>query len=90
MATKEATIESMSEIIAIAEAHRIDDHVAGWFFRGQSDSNWDLIPKAHRCPYKGRENFEFKFKMWRKSAQTYPGVHYSNEFEAMAIAQHHV
>jgi hypothetical protein len=82
-------IQSLSDLIQIAEALPSDDYVGGWFYRGQSDAAWELEPKAHRRPYSEGDRFEFKFKMWLKQSHNYPGMQYSNEVEAMAIAQHH-
>lgn len=82
-------IHSLSDLIEIAEKQPSDDYVGGWFYRGQSDATWELEPKAHRRPYSGGDGFEFKFKMWLKQSHNYPGMEYSNELEAMAIAQHH-
>lgn len=40
-------------------------------------------------PYTEGDSFDFKFKMWLKHSHNYPGMKYSNEIEAMAIAKHH-
>jgi hypothetical protein len=82
-------IHHLSDLIKIAEQLPSDDYVGGWFYRGQSDKKWQLEPKANRRPYSEGDSFEFKFKMWLKHSHNYPGIEYSNEFEAMAIAQHH-
>jgi hypothetical protein len=82
-------IESISELIKISEMLPSNDYVGGWFYRGQSDKNWAVEPKAFRTPYSEGDKFEFKFKMWLKQAHNYPELNYSNEYEAMAIAQHH-
>lgn|SRR5574341_47576 len=81
-------IHHISELIQIAEKLPSDDWVGGWFYRGQSNKEWDLIPKAFRPPYSG-DSFDFKFKMWLKNSHNYPEMDYSSEIEAMAIAQHH-
>lgn len=82
-------IRHISELLKIAEEIPSNDYVGGWFYRGQSNNNWDIEPKAHRSPYSDGDKFDFKFKMWLKNSHNYPGMKYSNEFEAMAIAQHH-
>jgi len=82
-------ISQVSDLLKIAEELPSDDYVGGWFYRGQSDNNWDLIPKAFREPYASGDSFDFKFKMWLKYSHNYSGMQYSNEIEAMAIAQHH-
>ena len=82
-------INQVSDLLKIAEELPSDDYVGGWFYRGQSNKDWDLIPKAFRPPYSEGESFDFKFKMWLKYSHNYPGMEYSNDIEAMAIAQHH-
>tara|TARA_R100000935_G_scaffold56407_1_gene87883 strand:- start:273 stop:959 length:687 start_codon:yes stop_codon:yes gene_type:complete len=82
-------IHQVSDLLKIAEELPSDDYVGGWFYRGQSDKNWDLAPKAFREPYCNGDSFDFKFKMWLKFSHNYPGMVYANEIEAMAIAQHH-
>jgi hypothetical protein len=82
-------IRKVEDLISIANKLPSDDYVGGWFYRGQSDYKWELEPKAHRYPHNVGDRFEFKFKMWLKQAYKYPELEYSNELEAMAIAQHH-
>lgn len=82
-------INHISDLIEIAESLPSRDYVGGWFYRGQSDSSWDLEPKAHRFPHSAGDRFEFKFKMWLKYSHKFAEMEYSNEIEAMAIAQHH-
>lgn len=82
-------IESINDLIGVAEEMPSDDHVGGWFYRGQADESWKLEPKAHRPPYNLGDRFGFKFKMWLKQAHKYPEMEFENELEAMAIAQHH-
>ncbi|MDO6421544.1 FRG domain-containing protein [Saccharophagus degradans] len=82
-------LNSVSELLAIAEANPSDDYVGGWFYRGQSNWEWEPTPKAFRSPYVDGDDFEFKFKMWLKYSHNYPDMEYAHELEAMAIAQHH-
>lgn len=84
-------IESVSDLIDVAEKMPSDDHVGGWFYRGQADESWGLEPKAHRYPHNldGSFEFEFEFNMWLKNAQKFPEMKFNNDLEAMAIAQHH-
>ncbi|MEW8217998.1 MAG: FRG domain-containing protein [Candidatus Thiodiazotropha taylori] len=63
--------------------------MGGWFYRGQSDSEWGLVPNENRFPYYDENGFDFKFKMWLKHSHNYPNMKFSNDIEAMAIAQHH-
>ena len=82
-------LESIQELVDVADRLPSNDHVAGWFYRGQSDASWDLEPKAHRFPHNEGDKFDFKFEMWLKQAHNYPEMVFDNELEAMAIAQHH-
>ncbi|MDN3639079.1 FRG domain-containing protein [Simiduia curdlanivorans] len=82
-------IVQASYLLKIAEDLPSDDYVGGWFYRGQSNKDWGLEPKAFRSPYLEGDGFDFKFKMWLKHSHNYSGMDYSNEIEAMAIAQHH-
>lgn len=83
------TITQASHLLKIAEDLPSNDYVGGWFYRGQSNSEWGLEPKAFRAPYLGGGGFDFKFKMWLKYSHNYLGMNYSDKIEAMAIAQHH-
>ena len=63
---------------------------AGYWFRGQADSDWPLLPKA------GRENFFLpdnrdlgRFNAWRQDAFPYLNISIDNDFEMLAYAQHH-
>lgn len=80
-------ITSTQELLALSERLPSDDWVGGWFYRGQADLSWKLIPKAYRSPY--AKGFEFKYKMWCKQASRFQELSFENEFECMAIAQHH-
>lgn len=82
-------IRNLSEVINIAEELPSDDWVGGWFYRGQSIKSWDLIPKAYREPHNKGQHFDYKYSMWLRQSFKYPDMQYENEFEAMAIAQHH-
>jgi hypothetical protein len=81
------TINSIQALLDIAERLPSDDWVGGWFYRGQADESWGLTPKAYRAPY--NREFEFKYEMWIKQAGRFKEFKYQNEFECMAIAQHH-
>jgi len=61
-----------------------------WIYRGHSDCSWDLIPKA------GRPEFYFfagndllRFKEWKNLAVAYDSNIPENDWEALAVAQHH-
>ncbi|MCU0927060.1 MAG: FRG domain-containing protein [Hydrogenophaga sp.] len=62
----------------------------GWWYRGHADRSWALIPKA------GRHEFNLpsishigRFRYWCQQAVAYlPGLP-ENEWERLALAQHH-
>ena len=80
-------ITSVKELLDLSEKLPSDDWVGGWFYRGQADVTWELIPKAYREPYS--KDFDFKYNMWIKQAIRFQELNFENEFECMAIAQHH-
>ena len=80
------TINSIQALLDIAEQLPSDDWVGGWFYRGQADESWKLIPKAYRTPY--NKDFKFKYDMWIRQAGRFKEFRFQNEFECMAIAQH--
>ena len=81
-------INTIQELITISEQQPSDDWVGGWFYRGQSKKEWELTPKAYRIPHI-HANFEHNYSMWKKQSCRLDNFHYENEFENMAIAQHH-
>ncbi|MCM4157269.1 FRG domain-containing protein [Gramella sp. AN32] len=56
-------------------------------FRGQSDSNWLLIPKVGRPPYNKRNDKDI-FKQWKRRAYAYLDNKSLSEIELLTIAQH--
>ncbi|MEI8195146.1 MAG: FRG domain-containing protein [Phycisphaerae bacterium] len=66
------------------------DQTNTWWFRGQADASWELVPKAGRQPYclsngQHREIFEY----WTKQAEAYFPKLPENDWERLALAQHH-
>lgn len=63
-------------------------HGLGWIYRGQSDINWELIPKAGRKEYfvKGRDDI-IRFNEWCQRAIAYTELP-ENKWERLALAQH--
>jgi hypothetical protein len=59
-----------------------------WIFRGQPDRSYKLIPKAGRPPFYEIDDLDF-FDEWRRKAVAYIQSLPSDEWEALAIAQHH-
>src|SRR2546427_519519 len=62
----------------------------GWWFRGQSDATWLLVPKAGRHEYFLPNDRDLgRFKSWKDRAVAYLGSLPTDEWECLAIAQHH-
>jgi len=61
----------------------------GYWFRGQADLSWDLLPKAGRKEYRLPDNRDLgRFNSWCKQAIAYCALP-TSELERLAIAQHH-
>jgi len=61
----------------------------GYWFRGQADSEWDLLPKAGRNLFFLPSNRDLgRFKAWENHAIAYDELP-TNRLERLAIAQHH-
>lgn len=56
-------------------------------FRGQSNIDWQLIPKAGREEF-SKTNDEIIFKQWKRRAKFYLNHKNLNEWELLSIAQH--
>lgn len=69
----------------------------GWWFRGHSDNSWSLIPKAGRPDHflpqtRATEDVERdlgRFNSWRHRAIAYLDNLPENDWECLAVAQHH-
>ena len=57
-------------------------------FRGQSNPKWALLPKTGREPY-ASVNDEKMFEAWKRRAIEFINPQPNNEWEWLAIAQHH-
>ena len=81
-------INTIQELISISQEQPSDDWVGGWFYRGQALKEWELTPKAYRIPHI-HSDFDIKYAKWKKQSCRLEKFNYENEFEGMAIAQHH-
>jgi len=63
--------------------------VGGWLYRGQSDESWGLLPKAGRAPYNDSPRYDHRFLAWCREAVTYVKNFPENDWERLALAQHH-
>lgn len=71
----------------------------GWKFRGESRADWALLPKAGRKEFFDPDWQERKpnapardlgrFNAWRRSAVAITSALPENDFECLAVAQHH-
>jgi hypothetical protein len=68
----------------------------GWWFRGQSNVDWKLIPRAGRPAHMliSTESAPFsrdrkRFEVWRHKAVAYMSNLPQNDWECLALAQHH-
>jgi len=61
----------------------------GWWFRGQADASWRLLPKAARKEFYLPDNRDLgRFHDWRLQAISYSNIP-DSDMEALALAQHH-
>ena len=77
------------QLESIMQWHDIlNQHISpNYKFRGQSDSSWDLIPKAGRSEYSHFSD-EKIFTQWKRRAHFLIKDNKFNDWELLAIAQH--
>src|SRR5690554_4396695 len=78
-------IRSFSEFHTAFSKYRPDNR---WMFRGQADSDWLVKPKSGRSPYCERDDLDY-LASWKRKASEYIQSKPENDWEWMAIAQHH-
>jgi len=67
----------------------------GWWFRGHVDADWKLVPKAGRqdsflTPHPEMASRDLgRFYAWREQAVAYSETLPENDWECLAVAQHH-
>lgn len=80
----EYKIQSLNDFHSKIEEYR----KSGQFkFRGQSNSEWKLMPKAGRLGYIDYPDKEL-FRHWKRRAQAYLDKENYSEWDLLAIAQH--
>ena len=82
---QEYRVSSFAELHDVLDNHRRD---AGWMYRGQPDPDWPLVPRAGRPPF-DRGYDEIFFRRWKAEAAQYLDDEPENDWELLAIAQHH-
>lgn len=81
---KQTTLNSVEDIHKYLERFR----KSGQFkFRGQSNKDWDLIPKAGREEFNGIADTKI-FEHWKRRALSYLEKENYSEWELLSIAQH--
>lgn len=81
---KEIEIKSIEDFHKRIEKYR----KTSWFkFRGQSDVDWQLVPKAGRKPFTNVSDVSL-FTHWKRRAITHLNKENNTEWELLAIAQH--
>lgn len=78
---------STEAVASFAELHqRLSDFGTGWIFRGHTNHEWELIPKAGRKRYLGTE--KDLFEQWKRRAVEHRDSDFS-DLDWLSIAQHH-
>jgi len=85
----------MEEVANIKSFLELHEHLSNyrkdntWLFRGHSDENWLLLPKAGRSPYCEKDDSIY-FTQWKRRAlELLTGYKPNNEWEWLSLAQHH-
>ncbi|WP_455154037.1 FRG domain-containing protein [Cupriavidus campinensis] len=78
-------ISSFEQLHATFESFRADKR---WLFRGHAHLDWTLTPKAGRDPYRKIDD-QVVFHSWRRQAVAYVTARPQNDWEWLAVAQHH-
>ncbi|WP_340016222.1 FRG domain-containing protein [Paenibacillus sp. FSL K6-1318] len=82
---KEIHIKNFNELHNVFSNYRKNNL---WLFRGHSNVSWELIPKAGREPYCHIDDKRF-FESWKRRAVEFIDLHTENEWDWLAVAQHH-
>lgn len=81
----EIRVSDFKELHDALSRYRRDNR---WMFRGQSHPAWPLTPKAGR-PEFIEANDQTIFEAWKRRAPQFVDLHPNNDWEWLAIAQHH-
>lgn len=82
---KETRIKSFTEFHQALEPYQKSNR---WLFRGHSNPDWELIPKAGRPPFIG-SNDEVNFDAWLRRAVEFTDFSRLDSWDSLAVAQHH-
>lgn len=89
MEAKQYALIDAAEIHKFFRAFRPHPPI-GWWFRGQADDSWKLLPKAGRTTYylPGVQPLG-RFNYWTEQAVAYLPDLPTNDWERLAVAQHY-
>ena len=82
---QDAIVDNFAELHAVLEPFQADKR---WIFRGHADASWSLLPKAGRHPYLSVPD-RVVFETWKRRAVEYVAIRPSDDWDWLAIAQHH-
>jgi hypothetical protein len=89
MEPEKHTITSLEQFHKTLRYVRNNDGT-GWWFRGQSDKGWPLLPKAGRTEFYLPDDRDLgRFNAWQHDAYPFLKLDLKNDFEMLAYAQHH-
>lgn len=87
---REHIINSFQDLITLFE--KFNDN-SSFIFRGQSDADWNLLPKAGRNESIRKAKYGLSdkrlFRSWKRYATNYVSTQLSNDWEWYSMAQHH-
>ncbi len=78
-------VNSFSELHSILQRFKKSNK---WVFRGHIDPRWELLPKAGRKPYCDKDDLGI-LDSWKRRAVEFVKTLPENEWDWLAIAQHH-
>ena len=82
---KQIKVDSFEKLHDILSRYRKD---LRWLFRGHSDPDWELTPKAGRKEFAGSDD-ERQFRAWQRRAVEFVSLPLEDDWGWLAVAQHH-
>jgi hypothetical protein len=85
-------IHSIKDILDSSTSMFFTEERGHWVFRGQADKDFQLTPSISRTKHTSRDRIKFEesiFSIFRREASTYITIPPENEWEWLALAQHH-
>jgi FRG domain len=81
-------VETFAEYHCVVWKHRPLHGGLMWIYRGQSKSEWTLVPKAGRVPYSSKNDL-LRLNEWKQNAWPYIKDKPDSEWDWLALAQHY-